>query len=70
MRLGSCCASAMPIVRPCAHPDCRTLTMGEYCIEHECDEAADVAEVLIGEAAAIAETVRGTGSDAGDVSPA
>jgi len=44
--------------------------MGEYCIEHECDEAADVAEVLIGEAAAIAETVRGTGSDAGDVSPA
>jgi hypothetical protein len=25
----------MPIVHPCAWPECRTLTMGELCLEHE-----------------------------------
>ncbi len=25
----------MAIVRPCSHPGCRTLTMGDLCIEHE-----------------------------------
>ena len=25
----------MPLVQPCSHGACRTLTMGAYCIEHE-----------------------------------
>ena len=25
----------MPMVRECAHEDCFTLTMGQYCLEHE-----------------------------------
>jgi hypothetical protein len=25
----------MPMVHPCARPGCRTLTMGERCLEHE-----------------------------------
>jgi hypothetical protein len=25
----------MPIVHECMHPGCRTLTMGELCLEHE-----------------------------------
>jgi hypothetical protein len=25
----------MPIVHPCARPECGTLTMGELCLEHE-----------------------------------
>lgn len=25
----------MPIVHPCAKPDCETLTMGTLCLEHE-----------------------------------
>jgi len=40
--------------------------MGEYCLEHECDEAADIAQVLVGEVAAAADAERGIGSDAGE----
>lgn len=25
----------MPIVHPCARPGCETLTMGEFCVDHE-----------------------------------
>ena len=25
----------MPLVHPCARPDCETLTMGTLCLEHE-----------------------------------
>ena len=26
---------AMPVVQTCSFPDCSTLTMGEFCLEHE-----------------------------------
>jgi hypothetical protein len=26
---------SVPLVQPCAFPDCSSLTMGEFCIEHE-----------------------------------
>jgi hypothetical protein len=51
----------MPIIRPCAHRDCQILTMGEFCIEHEGD---DVAEFLVGEAAAAAADLRRVVPDA------
>ena len=25
----------MPMLRVCAHPDCSTRTLGEFCLEHE-----------------------------------
>jgi hypothetical protein len=28
----------VPIVHQCSHPDCETLTMGEFCVEHEPNE--------------------------------
>ena len=28
----------MPLVHECAAPDCKVLTMGEYCMEHERSE--------------------------------
>jgi hypothetical protein len=35
----------VPIVHRCAHPDCSTLTMGEFCIDHETASAADRARI-------------------------
>jgi hypothetical protein len=26
---------SVPVVRVCSFPDCSTLTMGEFCLEHE-----------------------------------
>jgi hypothetical protein len=37
--------------------------MGEFCIEHECDES-DLAGALVSEAAKAAEDLEGSGSDA------
>ncbi len=30
----------MPSVHPCTRSDCETLTMGEFCLEHEHQDAA------------------------------
>ena len=31
----------VPIVHPCTHPDCETLTMGDLCVEHESNGQLD-----------------------------
>lgn len=41
----------MPIVHPCAHPGCETLTMGELCLEHEGVDPPEAVEALALEAA-------------------
>jgi hypothetical protein len=45
----------MPLVHECARDDCRVLTMGEYCLEHELEIEALDAPLTTEAASAAAE---------------